>query len=396
MKTVFISHSSADKPFVFRLAFELLAEGLPVWLDTWELGPGDPLIANLDSALDGSARVLVVMSCHASATKWVKYEVQKTLEAEERLGQRLLVPIRVDDSAGLAELQGRVHINLTEGATFMDGVHALVDHLRSIGLSADPSGRCVLPLAFHKDIELDTFILDRIVSWWIGHGFEWANIMPETMHLLKSEKFNMLQRKLRERVSTYWSGDRATAEGFEVLRKIDADVVSRERDLRHRSGLVLREFSYGFGLGNSHVIQVLRWYTRAAMHYLMGTLEAVDVSEPQTTSEFYEALQSLPAYQSDPGTAQWWKIDDPLTVCIHHQDRLGRYHTTSQVMVPRAALRVSEADIAEDPGVGLRGAFHFDALVRFVLPQMVHSAPLGQSWSPAAWDEDNFRLWQGS
>jgi hypothetical protein len=55
MKTVFISHSSADKPLAFRLAFELLAEGVPVWLDTWELGPGDPLIASLDSALDGSA-----------------------------------------------------------------------------------------------------------------------------------------------------------------------------------------------------------------------------------------------------------------------------------------------------------------------------------------------------
>src|SRR5215469_6104149 len=58
MKTVFISHSSADKPFVFRLAFELLAEGVPVWLDTWELGPGDPLIARLDSALDGRSHEL--------------------------------------------------------------------------------------------------------------------------------------------------------------------------------------------------------------------------------------------------------------------------------------------------------------------------------------------------
>src|SRR5215831_7584665 len=103
MKTVFISHASADKPFVFRLAFELLAEGVPVWLDSWELGPGDPLITSLDSALDGSARVLVAMSSNATATKWVKYEVQKTLEAEDRLGQRLLVPIRMDGSPGLDE-----------------------------------------------------------------------------------------------------------------------------------------------------------------------------------------------------------------------------------------------------------------------------------------------------
>ena len=394
MKTVFISHSSADKPLVFRLAFELLAAGVPVWLDTWELGPGDPLITSLDSALDGSARVLVVMSSHAAATKWVKYEVQKTLEAEKRLEQRLLVPVRIDDSAGLDELQGRVHINLTEGATFMDGVHALVDHLRSIGLSADPTGRCVLPLAFHNGIELDTFILESILSWWIGHGFERANITPETIHLLKSERLNTLLRKLRARISTYWSGSRATAEGFEVLRKIDADVAHKEWDLRQRSALVLREFARGFGLGNGHVIEVVRWYTRAAMHYLMGTLEAADISEPETTSEFYEAFQSLPAYQLQPEVAQWWKIDDPLTVGVHHQDSLGRYHTTRSVMLPRAALRVSEATIAEYPGAEFRGAFDFEALLRFVLPQMVHWAALGQSWSPVTWDEDNFRIWQ--
>jgi hypothetical protein len=29
-----------------------------------------------------------------------------------------------------------------------------------------------------------------------------------------------------------------------------------------------------------------------------------------------------------------------------------------------------------------------------VLPQMVHGAALGTSWSPAAWDEDSFRLWE--
>jgi hypothetical protein len=78
MRTIFISHGSADKPFVFRLAFELLAEGVPVWLGSWEMGPGDPLITCLDTALDGSARVLVIESSHAAATKWVQYEVDKS------------------------------------------------------------------------------------------------------------------------------------------------------------------------------------------------------------------------------------------------------------------------------------------------------------------------------
>jgi hypothetical protein len=246
------------------------------------------------------------------------------------------VPVRIDDSAGLDELQDRVHINLTEDATFMDGVDALVDHLRSLGLSAVPDGRCVLPLAFHRAIELDTFILDGILTRWIGQGLASSDIAPETMHLLKSERLNALQRKLRARISTYWSGPRAMAEGLGVLRTIDADVARREWDLRERSALILREFGYGFGLSNSKVIEVVRWYTRAAMHYLMVTLEAAEVSEPETTAEVYEAVRSLPTYQPDPSTAEWWKIDGPVTtVRVHHQDREGRYHTTWSVMLPK-------------------------------------------------------------
>ncbi|MDF0650866.1 MAG: toll/interleukin-1 receptor domain-containing protein [Nitrospira sp.] len=218
MKTVFISHASQDKPFVYRLAFELLSEGVPVWLDKWEFGPGDSLVANLDSGLDGSACVLVIESSHAAATKWVSYEVERTLKAEERLSRRLLVPIRIDASGGLSQLNDRVHITLTDGPDFMEGVHALIDHLRAMGFSTEPSGRAILPLLFHRRIEMDTFILDRIFTRWIYSDFKRADIMASTMQLVKNEDYVELQRALRGRISNYMSTEGATAEGLSDLR----------------------------------------------------------------------------------------------------------------------------------------------------------------------------------
>ncbi|MEA2174921.1 MAG: hypothetical protein QOD00_2513 [Blastocatellia bacterium] len=38
---VFISHSSGDKPAVLELAGRLKADGLRVWLDEWQIQPGD-------------------------------------------------------------------------------------------------------------------------------------------------------------------------------------------------------------------------------------------------------------------------------------------------------------------------------------------------------------------
>jgi TIR domain len=43
MPGVFISHSSKDKEFVFKLAIDLLNLGFPVWLDAYELEVGSSL-----------------------------------------------------------------------------------------------------------------------------------------------------------------------------------------------------------------------------------------------------------------------------------------------------------------------------------------------------------------
>ena len=39
---VFLSHNSKDKPAVIALAKRLQANGVKVWLDAWELRPGQP------------------------------------------------------------------------------------------------------------------------------------------------------------------------------------------------------------------------------------------------------------------------------------------------------------------------------------------------------------------
>lgn len=394
VQTVFVSHASQDKPFVYRLAFELLSEGVPVWLDKWEFGPGDSLITNLDSGLDGSACVLVIESSHADATKWVSYEVERTIKAEERLGRRLLVPVRIDASDGLPLLNDRVHITVTDGPNFMEGVHALIDHLRGMGLSTELYGRCTLPLLFHRRIELDTFILERIFMRWIYSGFNRVDIKASTMQWVKSEDYIQLQRALRSRISSYMSTDGATAEGLSDLRQIDEDIVRRERHLCERSALILREFGYGFGLSNGHLIDVVRWFSRVAMHYLSLTLEATRAPHVTSMSSFQEALEALPDYHSDPEGAVWWNISEPISCSIHHFDRQGRHYTTATVIVPRGSIRVNEKDMEVYLGVPLRGTFEVETLTNMVLPQLVHKCNLNGEMGPAAWDENNFRVWR--
>jgi hypothetical protein len=49
---LFLCHSSKDKKFVRQLAEELTELSVDVWLDEWELQPGDSLHECIGSALE--------------------------------------------------------------------------------------------------------------------------------------------------------------------------------------------------------------------------------------------------------------------------------------------------------------------------------------------------------
>jgi hypothetical protein len=59
---IFISHTSADKPFVRTIDKRLRKAGYTTWLDEHKLLPGDPLAATISVALN-SANVVLIVVC---------------------------------------------------------------------------------------------------------------------------------------------------------------------------------------------------------------------------------------------------------------------------------------------------------------------------------------------
>ena len=71
---VFISHRSDNKPWVRTLATNLQKAGLRVFLDEWELVPGDSFIAGLEQELENSAGGVLVCTPGALESGWVRTE----------------------------------------------------------------------------------------------------------------------------------------------------------------------------------------------------------------------------------------------------------------------------------------------------------------------------------
>jgi hypothetical protein len=87
----FISYTNADRPWAEWIAWVLEAEGYTVFLAAWDIPAGKNFIAEMDEALRGSGRTLLVMSRAALEARYVKDEWTAAHKHDR------LTPVRIED-----------------------------------------------------------------------------------------------------------------------------------------------------------------------------------------------------------------------------------------------------------------------------------------------------------
>lgn len=76
---VFISHTSSDHDFVWKLAKRLKGDGVDVWVDEWEIKAGDSIAQKVNDALNESSFLLVILSEYSLLSDWVLKEMNVSL-----------------------------------------------------------------------------------------------------------------------------------------------------------------------------------------------------------------------------------------------------------------------------------------------------------------------------
>ena len=87
MSKLFISYSSQDRDFVRRLKQALGDLKQDAWIDSRELGGGDPLWPEIQKAIEDASAFAVVVSPAALQSKWVGKELRHALEVQKRRGK---------------------------------------------------------------------------------------------------------------------------------------------------------------------------------------------------------------------------------------------------------------------------------------------------------------------
>jgi len=102
---VFLSHASEDKAFVLDFAARLRKRGVDVWLDRWEILPGDSFVDRIfEEGIARAKAIIVVLSRHSADKPWVREELNVAVVRKIDAATRL-IPVVIDDCEVPACLQ---------------------------------------------------------------------------------------------------------------------------------------------------------------------------------------------------------------------------------------------------------------------------------------------------
>jgi hypothetical protein len=113
--SIFLSHNTADKKYVRRLAAALTVTGARVWFDEWNIRPGDSIPGAIDSGISSFDTFALVWSEAASKSRWVNTEMEAALTRWVAEPSIRLVPIVLDETPLPMLIRSHKYIDGIEG-----------------------------------------------------------------------------------------------------------------------------------------------------------------------------------------------------------------------------------------------------------------------------------------
>lgn len=94
-KNIFLCHSSADKPFVRRIAADLTAAGHKTWLDEFEIKAGDSIVEKISLGTSRADALVFFVSEASVASNWVAREWQSVMSRKLSGESVKLIPAKL-------------------------------------------------------------------------------------------------------------------------------------------------------------------------------------------------------------------------------------------------------------------------------------------------------------
>ena len=129
MTSIFLSHTSIDKPFVEKLASDLERLGVNAWVDKYEINVGESIFWKVEEGLRETEFFGIVLSPEALNSEWVKAEIATAWDKKMLSGNSSILPILHRNCELPSLLKSLKYANFTE-----DYNTGFIDLTRALGI----------------------------------------------------------------------------------------------------------------------------------------------------------------------------------------------------------------------------------------------------------------------
>lgn len=128
-RTVFLCHSSSDKPFVRQVYRDLQVSGHKPWMDEFEIMVGDSIVDKISSAHEKADYLIVFLSQNSVEAPWVKREWQAAFMRQLNSDGIRVLPAKLDDCTVPSILSDIKYANF--GNSYLSGLTELLEAISS-------------------------------------------------------------------------------------------------------------------------------------------------------------------------------------------------------------------------------------------------------------------------
>lgn len=134
---VFVSHASEDKDrFVLDFATQLRNSGIDVWLDKWEMLPGDSLVEKIfEEGLKEAKAVIIVLSQHSVNKPWVREELNASVVNKISRGTKI-IPVVLDKCEVPESLKSTLWENVNDTSNYKESLDRIIASI--FGVTSKP------------------------------------------------------------------------------------------------------------------------------------------------------------------------------------------------------------------------------------------------------------------
>jgi len=185
---VFISYSHQNKEFADKLAANLVKHKAHVWIDSWELNVGDSIIDKVQTAIQDSSALIVIISKASMESEWCKKELNSGFLRELEEKRVVILPLLLEDCQMPIFLRDKMYADFR--TDFDEGFSKALEAIAKV--TSKSQGRFEKQPDYHTDWSMDWGFTDNglymLRHTFVDHGKDVPYVILTETSIIADER----------------------------------------------------------------------------------------------------------------------------------------------------------------------------------------------------------------